>query len=551
MNEKPDKDDPGDEVPTEEALRESEEQYRIALKNSPITLAHVDTELRYTWIANPHPDFDPATVVGKRDDELDSGPGIEALVKLKQRALERGEQERQEITFIRSDGEHTYDITITPVRDGQGNIQKLITAAVEITPRKKAQEALRQSEARLAQEVAALRRLHQMTGRVVTVSDRQQALDEILNASLEILQADFGDIQLFDQESQALVIVAQHGFEQSFLDKFHQVRADDDTSCGRALRYGRRVVIADVAADTAYAPYLEAVREAGYRAVQSTPLVNHLGQVMGVLSTQYRQPTTLTERDEQLLDLLAYQAANLLERLRTEDRLEKRVQQRTSQVYQLASELITTEQSVRRHLAQTLHDDLQQVLYAANIQLDFLRDNVGEKDELNETVKTIRQAITLTRQLTGELSPPMLEGEGLPETLTWLAHHMADVYQLQVTIEVNDQPQTIGEEQWVLLYRIVRELLFNVVKHAGVQEAQASLQEDNNGITVTISDHGRGFDVKLLAEARQNHFGLRSIQERLQYFGGRANIESRPGGGTRVTLFLPHMSSSDKDGAEA
>ncbi len=86
---------------------ENAEHYRQVLQNSPAIFARVDASLRYEWVFNPSPDFDSLAVVGKRDDEIDSGSGIDALVELKRRVLDEGVQIRQEIAFDRSDGTHT------------------------------------------------------------------------------------------------------------------------------------------------------------------------------------------------------------------------------------------------------------------------------------------------------------------------------------------------------------------------------------------------------------------------------------------------------------
>jgi PAS domain S-box-containing protein len=134
---------------TPQNLSRVERRYRTALKNSPVLFAKVDTDLRYEWVYNPHPDFDPDAVVGRRDDELDDGPGIDRLVDLKRRTLEQGEQIREEITFERSDGLYVYDITATPLREGPGDdVTGLVTASLDITERKETERKYRETQTR-------------------------------------------------------------------------------------------------------------------------------------------------------------------------------------------------------------------------------------------------------------------------------------------------------------------------------------------------------------------------------------------------------------------
>lgn len=98
------------------------------------------------------------------------------------------------------------------------------------------------------------------------------------------------------------------------------------------------------------------------------------------------------------------------------------------------------------------------------------------------------------------------------------------------------------EEQRILLFQIVRELLFNVVKHAGVKEAQVTLKDGPGGLTVTETDKGKGFDVAQVLARHGIGFGLHNVRERLHLFGGRLDVQSQPGNGTRITFFMPHES---------
>jgi GAF domain-containing protein len=168
-------------------------------------------------------------------------------------------------------------------------------------------------------EAAALNRLSEASARLWHVQDLQEGLDQILAASLELLAADRGNIQLLDADR--LRIVAHRGFDQEFLDAFREVSATHETSCGRALRFGERVVIDDVELDAGLAPYRETARAAGYRAVVSTPLAGHDGKMLGIMSAHFPSPHRPSEHELQLLDVYARQAAGFIERKRAEEAL--------------------------------------------------------------------------------------------------------------------------------------------------------------------------------------------------------------------------------------
>ena len=148
-------------------------------------------------------------------------------------------------------------------------------------------------------------------------------------------------------------------------------------------------------------------------------------------------------------------------------------------------------------------------------------------------------AIQTTRQLTVDLSPPILKNEGLTEALHWLVTQMAVTNHLQVTLQVI-QPCTIQDEDMrVLLFQIVRELLFNVVKHAQTDQATIALTQEGNDCVIHVKDRGRGFDIAAIAAKPEKGFGLFSVRERLKLFGGDMEIQSTPGQGTQITIHAP------------
>jgi PAS domain S-box-containing protein len=206
--------------------------------------------------------------------------------------------------------------------DARLEIARLHRAALE---REQAlREGAEESEGRmrdeLLAELAAMRRLHELGTRLLRPGELQPLLREVLDASIELLNADFGNIQLYDPDTGALKIAAQRGFEQEFLDHFDRVY-EGSTSCGTALERRSRVVVKDVLTEPSLAAHRPVVVAAGYRAVQSTPLIGRGGEVLGMLSTHFRRPHRPLERELRLLDLYARQAAELIERRQAEEKL--------------------------------------------------------------------------------------------------------------------------------------------------------------------------------------------------------------------------------------
>ncbi|GAB5534063.1 MAG: hypothetical protein Rubg2KO_03120 [Rubricoccaceae bacterium] len=236
------------------------------------------------------------------------------------------------------------------------------------------------------------------------------------------------------------------------------------------------------------------------------------------------------------------QAEKGLERQAAE--LEKRVTERTEQVRQLATDVTHAEQAERQRIAEILHDDLQQLLYAMQMKTQLLdrladtsRDAEAHHELVAETDELIDRAIGVTRSLTADLSPPLLPDEGFERALAWGAHRLQEAHGLEVTVE-GDTDVRMQLDVQVLLFRIVRELLFNVVKHAGVNEASVHVESQEGRVRVIVSDEGVGFDLEALT-ANESGIGLFGARERLGLIGGSLHVDSRPGTGTHVTVECP------------
>ncbi|HEU5407469.1 MAG TPA: response regulator, partial [Nitrospira sp.] len=165
---------------------------------------------------------------------------------------------------------------------------------------------------------------------------------------------------------------------------------------------------------------------------------------------------------------------------------------------------------------------------------------------IKETDDVLSDALTYTRTLVTELSPPVLRNHGLAAGIKWLAEYMKK-YEQTVTVNVpENEGLRLPEDQVMLLFQSVRELLINSSKHAGTGEATVIMEQSDGNLSITVSDKGEGFDLAAAAAAAgtpnggiSSKFGFLSIQERMRALGGSFIIQSAPGEGTMATLTLP------------
>ncbi len=183
-----------------------------------------------------------------------------------------------------------------------------------------ARAELRRNHARLARDLAALTRIHQLSHRMLDTAGFESLLREVMKAAVAIMDADLGVLHLVEGDS--LRIVAHHGHHQPFLDFFGSTEARESVFA-EARKQGERVIAEDVELSPlfAHSPSLAVLRAAGVRAVQSTPLFSRSGRMLGILTTQWRSPHVPGEHDLLHIDLLVRQAADLIESSTTAEAL--------------------------------------------------------------------------------------------------------------------------------------------------------------------------------------------------------------------------------------
>lgn len=208
----------------------------------------------------------------------------------------------------------------------------------------------------------------------------------------------------------------------------------------------------------------------------------------------------------------------------------------------LTSELALAEERERRRIAEGLHDQIGQVLALAKLRHGVLRtseDPAARAQSIEEIGPLLDQALQETRSLAFELSCPILYRLGLEAAVQDLGKRLGRQTGVRFLIESDSQPKPLTEDVKVTLFRVVQELLVNIVKHARVRNARLAISRVGDDVQIKVEDDGVGFDSSNLGESPSGGLGLFSVRERLDHLGGGVEIDSSPGGGTRMVVVAP------------
>ncbi|MGH9333939.1 MAG: response regulator [Vicinamibacteria bacterium] len=216
-------------------------------------------------------------------------------------------------------------------------------------------------------------------------------------------------------------------------------------------------------------------------------------------------------------------------------------ERRARQLRALAAELYHVEERERRELATELHDNLAQLIVATKMKLGVIapsQDAQALRQQVDEALQLLDRADESVRSLTFSLSPPVLDELGLTSAVKWLAKDMEKQFGLEVALKEEGELEVADPRLRFMLFRSIRELLINSAKHAHTRRARVVLESDGSAMRVVVEDKGRGFDLGQARAEGSRGFGLFSIQERVESIGGKMIVRSAPGHGTSVTILL-------------
>lgn len=233
--------------------------------------------------------------------------------------------------------------------------------------------------------------------------------------------------------------------------------------------------------------------------------------------------------------------ARIQELLKTENsRLEAKVQARTLELSNLATNLTTAQEAERQHIARELHDEMGSALTAAKMDAGWLRRSLGTQvDELVQErmlrlIENIGSTISMTRRLVDDLQPPLLKGLGLVEALRSLGQQFE--MEMSVVMDFPEHELSLSPEQSLALFRVAQESLTNVRKYAKASKVELSLKEKLGMVILSVADNGSGFNTENI---ELHGHGIAGMKHRAQMFNANLLLDSQAGRGTRIEVRMP------------
>ncbi|MEP1079149.1 ATP-binding protein [Leptolyngbya sp. PL-A3] len=545
------------------ALRKSEEQFRLFVTASSDMMYRMSADWT-EMLALDGKDFLTSTT--------NSRAWLEAYIPLEDQpkvmdAIQEAVQTKSifelEHRVIQSSGliGWTFSRAI-PLLNLQGEIVEWFGAARNITDRK-------QAEMETAADLGDTQLLHNLSARLVSEDNIQALYQEIIVTAIALTHADAGSVQIFDQATQDLLLLATQGFEKAMVDHFYRVNIGSHTSCGIALKGGTRSFV-DFDAPESEDPdgSLRMHVKAGYRSAQSTPLISRSGKLIGMVSTHWRTRHRPSDRELRFLDLLARQATDLIEQ-RQDEAERKQLLAREQTAREEAETANRIKDEFLAVLSHELRSPLNPILGWSRLLQNSKLDEVRTKQALTTIERNaklqaelIEDLLDVSRILQGKLSLTVS-----PINLASTIKSAIETVRLaaeakSIAIETPlDSTMGLVAGDATRLQQVVWNLLSNAVKFtpAGGQ-VTVRLEQVDHQARITVTDTGKGiapdflpyvFDYFRQADSATTRkfgglgLGLAIVRHLVELHGGTIQADSSGEGlGATFTVHLPLMQAS-------
>ncbi len=480
--------------------------------------------------------------------------------------------------YLKKDGSIVWVNNSVSIIINKGGERFITAVCIDITEQKNAQEALRQSERQLALELEDARLLQQLSNKIITKDNIQELFEEMVESAMKIMHADMGSLQILDKESKHLHLRAQKNFHPQSAKIWQKVSATSTTACGRSLDIGKRVVIADIEKEVSTLDddqYL-AFQLSEILSVQSTLLVSRGGEPLGVISTHWKHPYHPSERELNLLDVLARQASDLIEKKRSDAelrqfnlRLEQQVEERTMDLVRANKEL----ESFNYIASHDMQEPLRKILTFINL----IKKNEYEQKSTEQYFHKISESANrMSKLIKSVLNYSVISKSNKEFTEVDLNEVLMEVTSdFEILIEEKKAVITSSElpviiANYLQMQQVFANLISNSIKFAkgdpeititskeinGIEIDGEPIQSKSNAskkfIQLIFTDNGIGFmpehKSKIFEVFQRLHgkseysgtgIGLSIVKKIVEAHGGYISAESKSGEGAVFTIALP------------
>lgn len=405
-----------------------------------------------------------------------------------------------------------------------------------------------------------MRALHNISLDITSRLESKHVLKAILEQAAHLLRAQGSSLAVYDSQTDQVRKIAIH----NVLPEYEGVvLRPGEGSAGHVVATGKPLIVNDYRNWAGRSPIF---RNSPYDAILCVPL-RWEGQVFGALSVlDQGERRPFTEDDVQLLSLFADLASIALKNaelyaqvVQLSQQLEQKVEQRTHELARAQEELARKAEQLQRLLAVTvyvqeeertriardLHDGSNQLITGALYEIQAAQESIldGRPEaglaKLKTAKRLLRKIESENRRIISGLRPSILDSQGLVPALTWYANSFEERYPIACTVRISGQPGRLTSKVETAIYRIVQESLNNVAAHAQARKVQIRIDFRPTRLRIVVEDDGIGFDRESVLAAAPGQMGLIGMRERAQSIGGRIEVQSLPGHGTRIALDLP------------
>ena len=424
-------------------------------------------------------------------------------------------------------------------RDTDGNPTRMLVVGVDISDKK-------QSEERETLQRTILEKIVKGDSLVELFHDLCVHVEQVVPSSI-------CTAMLIDKSTGTLnIVAAPQALKSACAILNGTVPGETSGACGTAAYTGRPVIITDTETDPRWDKIREAARPLGIKSCWSIPIFSEQEKPIGTFAISHTRIRKPSKFELQLLETSSYLAGVAIQCIQGKQELkasEDRYRESYERTRDLTARLEAAEESERRRIARELHDEFGQMLTGLKFDTAWLNRHLAKEksvvslsrylNKLKGMSNLLDETIQSVRRIATSLRPTILDDLGLIPALEWQAQEFQGRTGVQCQVNTtSDMTNTILEgERATALFRIVQELLTNVMRHAEASMVNLDLRQQDNFVILMIQDNGRGISEPEIGHGTS--LGLLGIKERIAPFGGKFHICGESGKGTRATVHIP------------